>query len=135
MSCRLVLTEILGHAKHNGLYRLPKGVTVAGAHPVSGQQLTDKSAMLLALSRALAFPDYYGANWDALEECLTDLSWLEGAVAVLIDDAATPEEKSPEAWGILLDILADAARHWEAEGRPFAVFLQGGHAAYPMVAP
>jgi RNAse (barnase) inhibitor barstar len=130
---RLALAEILGHAEHNGLYRLPPGMTVAGATRIPGCQLTDKTAMLKAVADVLAFPDYYGANWDALEECLTDLSWWEGAVALLIDEATTPEDKAPETWGMLLDILAEAARFWAAQGRPFAVFLQGGHAAYPKV--
>ena len=131
---RPALTEILEHPERNGLYRLPVGVAVPTAVPISGASLIGKSAMLDALADALAFPDYFGFNWDALEECLVDLSWREGAVALLVDDAATPEKKAPEDWGILLDILADAARYWQAEGRPFAVFLQGGHAAYPLIA-
>lgn len=128
------LAEVLGHADRNGLYRLPEGVPVAGAIHVPGRRLTGKSAMLEAISQALAFPDYFGFNWDALEECLADLSWHEGAIALLIDDAGLPEAGAPEAWGVLLDILADTARLWRDEGRPFAVFLRGGHAAYPLVA-
>ena len=27
-------------------------------------------------SRALAFPDYFGWNWNAFDECIHDLSWL-----------------------------------------------------------
>lgn len=134
MNRRLALDEILGHAGHNGLYRLPAEIPAPVAAGLAGKRLTGKSAMLEAVSRALAFPDWFGFNWDALEDCLTDLSWHEGAVVLLIEDAATPEDKAPEEWGVLLDILADAARYWQVEGRPFAVFLRGGHAAYPLVA-
>jgi hypothetical protein len=134
MSRHSALTEIFGNPEHNGLYRLPEGKSALGAVHLAGGRLTSKTAMLKAIAKALSFPDYFGHNWDALEECLTDLSWHEGAVALLIDAAGTPEVKAAEDWGVLLGILADTARYWQAEGRPFSVFLQGGHAAYPMVA-
>jgi hypothetical protein len=125
---------ILGHPEHNGLYRLPDTVAPAGVIRVAGRQLASKQAMLEAVATALSLPDYFGFNWDALEECLQDMSWREGGVSLLIDEAAMPEERAPEDWGVLLAILADTARFWQAEGRPFAVFLQGGHAAYPLLA-
>lgn len=128
------LAAILGHPEHNGLYRLAEGLALPNAICLPGRQLTAKRAMLETVAQALSFPDYFGFNWDALEECLQDLSWLEGGVALLIDDAAMPESVAPKDWGVLLDILADTARHWQAEGRPFAVFLKGGHAAYPLLA-
>lgn len=125
---------VLGHPEQNGLYRLPEGAAPPGAIHLAGRRLTSKRAMLEAVAAALSFPDYFGFNWDALEECLQDLSWQEGGVALLIDEAAMPEERAPEDWAVLLAILADAARFWQSEGRPFAVFLQGGHAAYPLLA-
>ena len=38
--------------------------------------IQNKGALLNAVSDALCFPDYFGGNWDALEECIRDLSWL-----------------------------------------------------------
>lgn len=128
------IAEIGRRSELNGLYRLAPGTDLPAAISVPGARLTGKAGMLNAVSEALHFPDYFDANWDALEECITDLSWLAGDVRLLIDDAAIPEQRAPEAWGVLLDILADAARFWADQGRPFAVFLQGGHAAYPMIA-
>ena len=29
-------------------------------------------------SQALSFPDYFGHNWDAFNDCIDDLSWLGG---------------------------------------------------------
>lgn len=128
------LAGILGHPERNGIYRLDDDVKLGDCFYIAGKRLTDKEAMLGALSEALSFPDYFGFNWDAVEECLADLSWHEGDVVLLIDDAATPERISPSSWGDMLDVLRDAARFWKSEGRPFAVFLRGGHAAYPVVA-
>lgn len=39
-------------------------------------KLRSKQKLLRALATKLRFPDYFGENWDALDECLGDLSWL-----------------------------------------------------------
>jgi RNAse (barnase) inhibitor barstar len=35
------------------------------------------------LAQCLRLPDYFGANWNALEECIRDLSWLPAGPVVL----------------------------------------------------
>jgi RNAse (barnase) inhibitor barstar len=39
--------------------------------------ITDKQDLLRHIAAELKFPDYFGFNWDALDECLADLSWLQ----------------------------------------------------------
>lgn len=41
---------------------------------VDGWVLPDRRAVLAALGRTLAFPDWYGVNLDALADCLADLA-------------------------------------------------------------
>lgn len=41
-----------------------------------GGPLRRKRDLLRAVAANLKFPNYFGYNWDALEECLRDLSWL-----------------------------------------------------------
>lgn len=43
--------------------------------------------LFAALAEGLSFPDYFGYNWDALDECLGDLSWIsEGRIVLIHDD-------------------------------------------------
>ena len=39
--------------------------------------ITHKGDLLGCIAAKLKFPDYSGFNWDALDECLADLSWLQ----------------------------------------------------------
>jgi RNAse (barnase) inhibitor barstar len=39
--------------------------------------IIQKQDLLGCIATKLKFPDYFGYNWDALDECLADLSWLQ----------------------------------------------------------
>ncbi|NTV93883.1 MAG: barstar family protein [Thiobacillus sp.] len=129
----LSLADIVGHPQRNGIYRLAAGLNVPNAVVLAGSRLTGKPAMLAAVAEALALPDWFGHNWDALQDCLADLSWRDGGVTLVIGQADLPAALAPDSWPVLLDILADVANYWRGQGRPFAVFLQGGHPPYPLV--
>ena len=77
--------------------------------------ISSKRELLSALSRALQFPSYFGYNWDALDECLSDLSWLPGG-DVLVIHKDLPLAMDSEACSIYLSILRDAAQRWERQG-------------------
>jgi hypothetical protein len=83
-----------------------------------------KEALIGRIAKALAFPEWFGGNWDALEDCLSDLSWMTaGGYVLLIEGAA---QVPPVERGTLIDILASAAAAWAERGQPFfAVFLDG----------
>ena len=87
--------------------------------------------MLVDLGRALSFPDYYGRNLDALNDCLSDVATYDyGAtpvdkgtlVAVRGYDAFT--ERSPKTAQALLDIFATQARHGALVGHRMLLLVQ-----------
>ncbi|HNA30183.1 MAG TPA: barstar family protein [Thiobacillaceae bacterium] len=120
-----ILQEIVFEPSLNGIYRLgvpPEDAPVDLVPVLDGRGLKDKASLLAALGRALDFPDYYGGNWDALEECLGDLSWRTGPIWLLVRHAG---EIPTELLTLLLDILGEAACSWARLGRVFSVFLTG----------
>ena len=50
----------------------------------------DKATLFAEIDRALALPDHFGHNWDALADVLEDRDWLgkHGRVVVLAHAAA-----------------------------------------------
>ena len=56
------------------------GVSV---HAIVPACIASKSELLATLASHIDFPDYFGGNWDALEECVGDLSWLSPGRVVL----------------------------------------------------
>lgn len=128
---RLRLTD----ATRSGVYRAPRGDDIV--HAARGTRLDlahvdlagalDKEALLERLAAALAFPGWFGGNWDALEDCLTDLSWRPGTGHVVL--VKEPGELPSDDLGVLLEILGAAAEHWAGRGQPFfAVFIDPRHA-------
>lgn len=85
--------------------------------------LKNKTALLEALFVALRFSDYFGGNWDALEECIRDLSWLpSGDVVLRHRDLPVLEDRS--SLSTYLAILTDAVERWRDTGerKLFVVF-------------
>lgn len=81
---------------------------------------------------ALRFPEWFGANWDALADCLTDLSWLDEQGYLIILRGSQPAfAKDSEDWQTLVDILADAASFWHEAGIPFCVLVEDGPNSLP----
>ena len=106
----------------SGVYRTARADEVVDA--VRGSKLRlakipygEKQRLLKNIAAALNFPDWFGENWDALEDCLTD---LDGEGYVLLFEGAKPGDDL----GVLIDVLRTSAEHWAGRGKPFfAVFI------------
>jgi len=69
-----------------------------------------KESLFDVVSTGLLFPEYFGRNWDALEECLRDLAWLP-AGCVVIDHEGLPPLDS-QSLRTYLSILKGAVEKW-----------------------
>jgi RNAse (barnase) inhibitor barstar len=61
---------------------------------LEGSRIKSKGDLLAAVATTLNFPDYFGHNWDALDECLGDvdeptvIEWIEACLFANADPAS-----------------------------------------------
>lgn len=95
---------------------------------VDGEKVNSKATLIAELARALRFPDYFGGSWDAVSDCLQDLSWLGNISSLLVvfSNVDHLEKAICSDFHVLLDVLHDAAQVWESQGFDFSVVLAEG---------
>ena len=121
------LLERLKDASRSGVYRTSGPGPILEAVPGSGIEVAridpGKRPLFEAIAEALQFPEWFGRNWDALEDCLTDLSWRKAEGHVLLFESFAEGDEL----GVLIDVLGAAAEFWAQRRRPFfAVFVDPG---------
>ena len=103
---------------------------------VDPRDTAEMPAILAAFGEALNFPEWYGANLDALKDCLTDFSWHEAAGYVLIVAGADTLHATGAPFRQLNEVLSAAIEEWRTQGVPFWVFYDlraNGLATLPTV--
>lgn len=100
------LTNLLWGVSNHSEYKIQMRV-LRGSRMVNIQSLFDE------ISAALQFPYYFGYNWAALDECITDLEWMKGdAYIIAISDFNILHQELGSTTGTLLQILDNAATEW-----------------------
>ncbi|MCS4226069.1 barstar family protein [Sphingobacterium sp. BIGb0165] len=74
------------------------------------QKVKDKNDLFRQLSDILAFPDYFGDNWNALFDCLRDFSWISKRGVVLVQSEIPI--LSEEELMTYFEIIFSAAKDW-----------------------
>jgi hypothetical protein len=119
------LLQRLCDAKRSGVYRASEARAILEATAASTLDVVTIDAghkPLEKMARALGFPDWFGGNWDALEDSLGDLSWRKGEGHVLLFTGYPREARE-----LLIDVLRSSAAYWAGRGKPFyAVFVDPG---------
>jgi RNAse (barnase) inhibitor barstar len=84
----------------------------------------NRRAALIELGRVLDLPQWYGANLDALHDCLTDSDILPASgLALFIDGMAAFARRDAQARTALTEVLRAAAQADGEEGYPFFVLF------------
>ncbi len=106
---------------------LPDSVSSKGVHAVvvDGSAVDSKVDLMNALAIALDFPDHFGANWDALDDSLRDLSWLgERNQALIVTGAAALWRDHADLAGGLVESWLGAAARWADLGIGFHLVFE-----------
>ena len=77
---------------------------------VAGVQ--QKQELLAKIASAMNFPDYFGKNWDALVDCLRDLSWLSPKGVLLVLENSKELWHQPMLAGSLVEVWLLRAEFW-----------------------
>ena len=117
-----------------GVYHEPHGDGAAvlaaaeedgyAAFSVDLKSAGDKDQLLAAIAAAAQFPDWFGHNWDALADCLGDLSWrpAEGYV-FLLQHCDGIHGRAEADFVTAIQVFSEAADEWRGQGVPFWCFV------------
>jgi len=84
----------------------------------------DELMLFDKIAGSMKFPSYFGRNWDALDECLSDLEWLPTTGFVLVvRRCGTFWRNDPISIGRLIKTWLFCAQQWADQGTPFHLVL------------
>ena len=125
----------LGGARPPGVYHVEENVEEArrlaqeqsfSFFYVDGEVVRDKASFLSEAASTMRFPEWFGGNWDAFEDCITDLFWdAANGYVLFFDGPKLFARLNPSQWQTARSILESAVEYWKGEGKPFYVLLKG----------
>ena len=96
---------------------------------LDGKNIERKEQLLNHVATVLRFPNHFGQNWDALEECLTDLEWVDGdGYLIYFDHIDGLLSTHPDQFATFVEIVRDAVESWKEDGEAMVVLLSGAKA-------
>ncbi len=92
---------------------------------IEGAEIGGEQELFSALASELAFPSWFGANWDALLDCLRNLGGGDrpAAVTVIVEGAGQLLAGVPRTAALLIETWVAAALWWAQRGVPFRLLL------------
>ena len=126
------LASRLQDVKESGLYMVTCALDdVRQAAQDAGYVLFDidltgihsKSEFLAIIAEKIEAPEWFGKNWDALADALSDLSWKNapGYVMLLVNCNENFNLLANDH-DVARDILETTAEYWKSLGKPFWIF-------------
>lgn len=114
---------------------IPEGILLL---ELDGTSMTSQDGFYNEFEVVLKFPDYFGRNGAAFDECITDLEWLpaDGYLLIIKNSEYLLNEESDDIFAAHLSALNRAGEEWatpitqgeewDREGLPFHTILELG---------
>jgi hypothetical protein len=82
-----------------------------------------KSQFLAAVAQKITAPEWFGKNWDALADALSDLSWnnAQGYILLFLNSSENFNLLENDH-NVAKEILETTVEYWKKQGKPFWVF-------------
>jgi len=115
-----------GHLEPEQIMTLRRRLLGAGVWTgvLEAGRLDGPTGLVQALAKAFHFPGYFGRNWDAVVDCLSDLSWIAvDRACCLVREADAYRAKDGPGFRMFLEACRSVAQRLAEQGRPGAFSL------------
>lgn len=127
-------TETLANPEIAGVYEIPEGgieALLAAAeannfivYRADLRAARTRDQLLKIVGEGLELPAWYGANYDALMDCVCDFNWIPSpGYVIILENCHNINTVSPPEFNMLIDVFAVAANSWREEDKPFWCFV------------
>ena len=83
---------------------------------INALKCSTKNGLLKEFANSFDFPDYFGYNLDALDECMRDLAWLkEKNYKIIVRNMSVLKKKDIKQADQLQEYLNFYKEYWDAE--------------------
>ncbi|MCA1938645.1 MAG: barstar family protein [Dechloromonas sp.] len=113
----------------HGVFQLAGAQTPAADVTINLEKCTKTAKLLRQLGRALSFPDWYGANFDALFDCLTD---PEVPAKIHLHGLSTYAQRHQDDFAVFVEVLRAACEARAEAEAPLTVWLDVAAADLPL---
>jgi RNAse (barnase) inhibitor barstar len=91
---------------------------------LDGKRIHNKTSFLNEVSERFKLPSYFGFNWDAFNDCITDLSWMNSnGTLIVFNDSEHFRIAAPDDWQTANNIFLEAIDYWKVNGKYFYLLL------------
>ena len=82
-----------------------------------------KDTLMHALYQSCQLPAYFGFNWDALADALSDLPASAKGYVLILKSPELLRERTPDVLATFLDVVEAVNERYAVEGKPFKLLL------------
>ncbi|MEW2120018.1 barstar family protein [Streptomyces sp. NPDC005474] len=93
-----------------------------GVFRLNGRKMSNQAELFQEFKVKLQFPEYFGANWNALDECLADLDWLDrtGYLLVIESSESLLCDEEMDIREMFDELLENISEEWANSDPPVA---------------